>query len=83
MSTYQRRGAHATLEGEAGSTPLHCVRGGKEWRMKLENPSELANDIEVKLAELRGRYVVQQELRNGLRHSIQLHTPTDSACWVC
>ena len=52
--------------------------------MALEKPAELANAIEVKLAEVRSRHaVVQQEQRNGLRHSIKLHTPKDPACWVC
>ena len=63
---------------------MHCARDGKHWRITVEKPSELANDIEVKLAEVRGRQaVVQQEKRNGLSHSIQLHTPKDPACWVC
>ena len=77
-------GAHARLEGEAERQPIHCVREGKDWRMSLEKPTELANDIEVKLAEVRGRQaVVQQEQKTGLRHSIQLHTPKNPAYWVC
>ena len=68
-------GAHTSLEGKAERQPIHCVRDGKDWRMAMEKPAELANKIEVKLAEVRGRQaVVQQEKRNGLRHSIQLHT---------
>ena len=52
--------------------------------MTVEKPAELANDIEVKLAEVRGtKAVLLQEQRNGLRHSIQLHNPRDPACWVC
>ena len=49
-------GAHTRLEGEAERNLIHCVRDGKDWRMTLEKPAELANDIEVKLAEVRGRH---------------------------
>ena len=63
-------GAHARLEGEAERKPIHCVRDGKDWRMTLEKPLELANDIEVKLAEVKGRQaVVQQEALNPAAHT--------------
>ena len=77
-------GAYARLEGEVERNPVHWVRDGKDWRMTVEKPAGLANDIEVKLAEVRGRQAgMQQEQRNSLRHSIQLHTPKDPAYWVC
>ena len=44
-------GAHPQLEGEAARKPIHCVRDGKDWRMTLEKPAELANDMEVKLVD--------------------------------
>ena len=77
-------GAHARLDGEAERKLLHCTRDGTDWRMAVETPVELANDIKFKLAAVRGKQVrVQQEKRNGRRHSIQLHTPKAPACWVC
>ena len=47
-------GTHPRLEGDPARHPIHCVRDGKDWRMTLEQPSGLANDLEVQQAEAKG-----------------------------
>ena len=77
-------GTHPRLEGDPARHPIHCVRDGKDWRMTLEQPSGLANDLEVQQAEAKGRQaVMEQTRRGGIRHSVQMHSPADPLCEVC
>ena len=52
--------------------------------MALEQPSGLANDLEVQQAEKKGRYAVMEQTRRGdIRRSVQMHSPADPLCKVC
>ena len=56
-------GTHPRLKGDPTRHPTHCVRDGKDWRMTLEQPSGLANDLEVQQAEAKGRQAVMEQTR--------------------
>ena len=77
-------GTHPRLKGDPARRSIHCERDGKDWRLTLEQPSGLANDLDVQQAEAKGRQaVIEQTRRRGIRHSVQMHSPADPPCEVC